>query len=55
MGACYTIVGITPEGFTGTTAMISPEIYLPLGVYELAMNDFEGARPERLRRATTTR
>ncbi len=38
----YTIVGIAPEGFTGTTAMISPEIYLPLGVYELAMNDFEG-------------
>lgn len=41
-GRVYTIVGIVPEGFTGTTAMISPEIYLPLGVYELAMNDFEG-------------
>jgi predicted permease len=38
----YTIVGIAPEGFTGTTAMISPELYLPLGVYELAVNDFEG-------------
>ncbi len=41
-GRAYTIVGIAPEGFTGTTALISPEIYLPLGVYELAMNDFEG-------------
>jgi predicted permease len=41
-GRVYTIVGIAPEGFTGTTAMISPEIYLPMGVYELAMNDFEG-------------
>jgi putative ABC transport system permease protein len=38
----YTIVGIAPEGFTGTTAMISPELYLPLGVYEMAVNDFEG-------------
>jgi putative ABC transport system permease protein len=38
----YTVVGIAPEGFTGTTAMISPELYLPLGVYEMAMNDFEG-------------
>ena len=38
----YTIVGIAPEGFTGTTALISPELYIPLGVYEMAMNDFEG-------------
>ena len=22
--------------------MISPELYLPLGVYEMAVNDFEG-------------
>jgi predicted permease len=38
----YTVVGIAPEGFTGTTAMISPELYLPLGVYEMAINNFEG-------------
>jgi predicted permease len=38
----YTVVGVAPEGFTGTTAMISPELYLPLGVYEMATNDFEG-------------
>jgi len=30
----FTIVGIAADGFTGTTAMISPELYLPLGVYE---------------------
>jgi len=41
-GRIFTIVGITPEGFTGTTAMISPELYLPLGMYESMMNDFEG-------------
>jgi predicted permease len=38
----YTVVGIAPQGFTGSTAMISPELYLPLGVYEMAINDFDG-------------
>jgi predicted permease len=38
----FTVVGIAPEGFTGTTAMISPELYLPLGAYEVAVNNFEG-------------
>jgi putative ABC transport system permease protein len=37
----YTIIGIAPEGFTGTTALISPDLYLPLGVYEMVINDFE--------------
>ena len=41
-GRVYTIVGIAPEGFTGTTALLSSEIYLPLGMYESAINDFEG-------------
>jgi predicted permease len=30
----YTIVGVAPEGFTGTTALVTPEFWLPLGVYE---------------------
>ncbi len=41
-GRPYTVVGVTAKGFSGTTAMISPELYLPLGVYEAAVNDFEG-------------
>ena len=41
-GRTYTVVGIAAEGFTGTTALISTELYLPLGVYESAINDFEG-------------
>jgi len=45
-GRIFTVVGIAPEGFSGTTAMISPELYLPLGMYESTVNDFEGtARP----------
>jgi predicted permease len=35
-GRTLTIVGITPAGFTGTTALVSPEIWLPLGLYEAA-------------------
>ena len=30
-----------PEGFTGTTALISAELYVPLGVYTTMVNDFE--------------
>ncbi len=41
-GREFTVVGIAPEGFTGTTALVSSEIYLPLGMYEAAINDFEG-------------
>ena len=41
-GRIFTIVGIAAEGFTGTTALISSELYLPLGAYTLVMNDFEG-------------
>jgi predicted permease len=41
-GRIFTIVGIAAEGFTGTTALISSELYLPLGMYESVINDFEG-------------
>ncbi len=41
-GRNFTIVGITPEGFTGTTAMVGPELFLPLGAFNLVMNDFDG-------------
>ncbi len=46
----YTVVGITPKGFTGVFTLISSEIWLPLGVDELVKNDFftdgEGRRLE---------
>jgi predicted permease len=38
----FTIVGVTPKGFTGTMALVSPEIYTPLSAYSLVMNDFDG-------------
>src|SRR6476469_9184893 len=37
----FTVIGIMPEGFTGTTQVFAPEIWLPLGVYDQVANDFE--------------
>jgi predicted permease len=41
-GRALSIVGITAQGFTGTTAAIDLELYLPMGMYEAVINDFEG-------------
>src|SRR6185503_3666864 len=35
----YTIIGITPEGFSGTLAMLSPEVFLPLGMFEAVVDN----------------
>lgn len=35
----FTIVGVAPSGFTGTTALISPDMWLPLGVFDSVVND----------------
>ena len=31
-GQPYTVIGITPEGFSGASALIAPDIWVPLGV-----------------------
>jgi predicted permease len=41
-GHPFTIVGITPKGFTGTMVLLSPEIFVPLGANSIVMNDFAG-------------
>lgn len=40
----FTIVGIMPESFTGTMNLFAPEVWLPLGVYDLVANDFEAGK-----------
>ena len=35
----FTIIGVTPEGFTGTWAMVTTELWLPLGMHDLVVND----------------
>jgi len=37
-----TVIGIAPQGFTGTTSLISPALYLPLSLHDAMNNDFEG-------------
>ena len=39
-GRSYTIVGVAPRGFTGTMQIFSPEVWLPLSVYDVVANDF---------------
>ena len=35
----FTIVGVTPRGFTGTMALVTPELWLPLGTFDTLVND----------------
>jgi len=35
----FTIVGVAPRGFGGTMALASPELWLPLGVFDTIVND----------------
>ena len=39
-GQDYAIVGVAPQRFSGTTAIIGTEFFLPLGVHDLFENDF---------------
>ena len=32
-GQSYTVIGITPDGFSGVSAVVSPDIWLPLGIH----------------------
>jgi predicted permease len=38
-GRPFTIVGITPKGFVGTMTILSPEVWLPISVYDQVAND----------------
>lgn len=40
----FTIIGVAPEGFGGTIAMVTPELWVPTGVYETVVNDFADSR-----------
>ena len=41
-GRSLTIVGIMPRGFSGTMQLFSPEVWLPLSLYDQVANDFAG-------------
>jgi predicted permease len=35
----FTVVGVTPRGFSGTMALVAPEVWLPLGTFDELVND----------------
>jgi predicted permease len=35
----FTVVGVAPRGFTGTMALVSPDMWLPLGMFDVVVND----------------
>jgi len=35
----FTVVGVAPRDFTGTMALFSPEMWLPLGMFDVVVND----------------
>lgn len=37
-GRPYTVIGVTPEGFTGTMQLFTAEFWLPLGIYDQLVN-----------------
>jgi predicted permease len=37
----FTVVGVTPDGFSGTMALAAPEIWLPMSMYDITLNDFQ--------------
>jgi predicted permease len=37
----FTVVGIAPEGFSGTMMLLGPEFYFPLGMFDIIANDFQ--------------
>ena len=40
-GHPFTIVGVAPRKFTGTMQVFSPDVWLPLSVYDQVANDFQ--------------
>jgi predicted permease len=40
-GRAFTIVGVAARSFTGTLQIFSPEVWLPLSVYDQVQNDFQ--------------
>ena len=40
-GQDFAIVGVAPERFTGTTAMLGMELFVPVGVHDAIENDFD--------------
>jgi putative ABC transport system permease protein len=47
----FTVVGIAPPGFTGTSTLFGPELFFPLGVADSLAGGFEGRSTQTLAQA----
>ncbi|PYL83638.1 MAG: hypothetical protein DMF23_08815, partial [Verrucomicrobia bacterium] len=47
-GRAFNIIGVAPRAFTGTLQIFSPEVWLPLGVYDQVQNDFQSSEKKTL-------
>src|SRR5256886_2663813 len=47
-GRAFNIIGVVPHAFTGTLQIFSPEVWLPLGVYDQVQNDFQSSEKKTL-------
>ena len=47
-GAPLTVVGVAGEGFTGSSVLLGPELWLPLGVYGQLTTDIVGSSSQSL-------
>ncbi len=47
----YTVVGVAPEGFSGTEMLTGPDFYFPLGVYDTLVRGRPGGGDSRLAQA----
>ncbi len=36
----FTVIGVAPRGFAGTMALVAPEMWAPLGMFDVLVNDF---------------
>ena len=51
----YTVIGMTPEGFSGLNALLAPDVWLPFGMFSSlssAFSDSSSAPIWRSRRTT---
>ncbi len=44
----FTVVGVAPQAFTGTMALVSADVYLPLGVFDAIITDPERSNSKQL-------
>ncbi len=51
----FTVVGIAPQGFSGTMMLFGPELYFPLGCFDLLNNDFAAENTRTLDHADSYR